>query len=369
MYGFTLPAKYEPVVPMHDTKWIESWIGVRQLLDDMRFKRKPAKSLRKELESLDTVPYIRPLLRRIINKDLRCGVGPALVEQVFPGLLGSFCCQLATDKLPRSLEYPVLVEPKFDGVRVLAFIENAGVLPKVTLWSRSGRQYTNFPSVVEALEKCVTARGIVLDGEVIGDNFQELMTEARRTKAKKDSPQSSVTYHVFDWVYADKFKRGQIDPRLLLNERLDKLTNLVKANSVVKLVKGKVAYNYQDIDAIYDHYVKAGYEGVIVKQNALYGFGRSNRWIKLKPTSTLDLPIMGFVEGTGKHINKLGAIEVIVKSKRVSVGTGFSDDQREAIWKNRNSLIGKHAEVKYQEMTQDGSLRFPVFMKFRPDKD
>lgn len=284
-------------------------------------------------------------------------------------MLDSFSCQLATDKLPRNLEYPVLVEPKFDGVRVLAFIENNGVLPKVTLWSRSGRQYTNFPSVVEALEKCVTTRGIVLDGEIIGENFQELMTEARRTKAKKDSPQSEVTYHVFDWAYVDRFKKAQVDPRLLLNERLDKLANLIKHNPVVKLVTGKVAHNYNDIDSIYDYYVRAGYEGVIVKQNALYGYGRSNRWIKLKPTSTLDLPIVGFIEGTGKHAGKLGALEVSIKSKRVNVGTGFSDDQRASIWKNRNSLIGKHVEVKYQEMTQDGSLRFPVFMKFRPDKD
>jgi DNA ligase-1 len=78
--------------------------------------------------------------------------------------------------------------------------------------------------------------------------------------------------------------------------------------------------------------------------------------------------------GTGKYENVLG--NLICEDEEgnlVKVGSGFSDNQREEYWNERNELIGNIVEIQYQEVTKNKngtkSLRFPVFVRFRDDKD
>ena len=75
------------------------------------------------------------------------------------------------------------------------------------------------------------------------------------------------------------------------------------------------------------------------------------------------------MEGTGKHSEKLGSVCIDFNGVDVSIGSGFSDDLREKIWSDQSSFIGRTIEVRYQEVTPDGSLRFPTFVCFRNDRD
>jgi len=75
------------------------------------------------------------------------------------------------------------------------------------------------------------------------------------------------------------------------------------------------------------------------------------------------------IEGTGKYVGQLGAVECLLQNKQiVRVGSGFKDDERTKLWERASELPGQYIEVKYQEKTKDGSLRFPVFLRFRKDK-
>ena len=102
--------------------------------------------------------------------------------------------------------------------------------------------------------------------------------------------------------------------------------------------------------------------------DAPYRFGRGWEIMKFKAFHDVDLPIEGYEEGTGRHTGKLGAIVVDHKGVRVKVGSGFSDDLREQIWANPDFFMGRIVEIRYQEITPDGSLRFPTFVCFRNDK-
>ena len=103
----------------------------------------------------------------------------------------------------------------------------------------------------------------------------------------------------------------------------------------------------------------------------VYEFKRSKGCLKLKVMQTCDLKIIGFQEGTGKHVNKLGALIVDFKGNSVGVGTGFSDEDRTFIWDNRDSLLGRVVELRYFEITKDKngieSLRFPAYVTIRED--
>jgi DNA ligase-1 len=120
--------------------------------------------------------------------------------------------------------------------------------------------------------------------------------------------------------------------------------------------------------------VKAGYEGIMIKSvDAPYECKRSDFWMKWKPTITVDLNIVGFEEGTGRNVGRLGAIicEGVDNDRtiRVNVGSGLSDSNRDEYWAARNELLDRVVEVEADAVTQnqDGSysLRFPRFLRFR----
>jgi DNA ligase-1 len=91
--------------------------------------------------------------------------------------------------------------------------------------------------------------------------------------------------------------------------------------------------------------------------------------LKLKRFETVDCKIVGTQEGKGKLKGCLGAILVDVSGVESRCGSGFDDETRTTLWSVKDSLIGKTVEVQYQNKSKDGALRFPVFIRMRPDKD
>ena len=143
------------------------------------------------------------------------------------------------------------------------------------------------------------------------------------------------------------------------------------------MIESHTAVNIDSARALFKSKLEEGEEGVILKNHdSLWVAKRSPDLVKMKDIHEADLEIIGFVEGTGKNEGRLGAMVVQDKSGEVevSVGTGFSEEQREAIWKSRNSLIGKIVAVQYNAKINSkgkdkASLFLPVFVEIREDKD
>jgi DNA ligase-1 len=98
--------------------------------------------------------------------------------------------------------------------------------------------------------------------------------------------------------------------------------------------------------------------------------------MKWKPTITVDLTVIELEEGTGRNKGRLGALVCSGtddgKLINVNVGSGFSDEDRDEYWNNKDMVVGRIAEILCDVITQnqDGtySLRFPRFVRFRDDK-
>lgn len=58
---------------------------------------------------------------------------------------------------------------------------------------------------------------------------------------------------------------------------------------------------------------------------------------------------------------------VIPEGTTFNCGGGFTDEQRQTLWDTRESLVGRIAELKFQEVSSDNVPRFNVFMRFRED--
>ena len=324
--------------------------------------------------------------RRILIKDLRCGVSEKtvnkVVEKQWPDYaIPVFGCQLAHDSANHETKVAgkKLIEVKLDGVRVVTIVRVDG---RVDMFSRNGKELINFPHVTEQISAVVKKTpppyDIVLDGEIMSSSFQDLMTQVHR---KSDVKANDAILNLFDMCPLEDFEKGFWDKSQTVrsqmvqawveqnNALLPNVTCL--ANELVDLDTDAGQTRYKEINA---QAVAGGYEGIMIKDpTAGYECKRSVAWLKLKPFIEVSLEVVDVEEGTGRNVGRLGAIvcEGVDDGKtiRVNVGSGFSDNGRDTHWASRDSLLGQIVEVRADAVTQnqDGtySLRFPRFLRFR----
>ena len=316
--------------------------------------------------------------RRILIKDLRCGVSEKTVNNVAKRMdlefkVPIFSCMLAHDgaKHPKKIKGDCLVEYKYDGVRVIAIVKNG----KATLYSRNGKIFHNFPHIEHALSKS-EYNNIVFDGEVMSDDFQALMKQVYR----KSGAQTDDAYlALFDILPLKEFNEGK--SKLSSIERKEELNKLSKSfENAIKLVDYEVINfdekNGQDkFASMNKEALEKGFEGLMIKPNDnYYECKRSHAWLKIKPFIEVTLKIIDIQEGTGKHSGKLGAFHVEGdddgKFFSLSVGSGLTDEEREKFWASKDKLIGRLVEIRADAITQSiegehNNLRFTRFKNFR----
>jgi len=326
------------------------------------------------------------LARRVLIKDLRCGISEKTLNKVLGKTewkIPVFSCQLATDSTDRPAKMKGIkrLECKLDGVRVLAVVSGNSC----TLFSRNGKEFENFPHIAEAILDNRRAfqhgRGtgghFVLDGEIVGESFQKLMKQAHR---KSDAQTDGMVYHIFDIIPLDALKEGHCNLQQYKRiEWLESAQNQLLETDCLRVMTGldvdlDTAEGHDIMNRYAQDAVAEGFEGIMIKSlDAPYECKRSDFWMKWKPTITVDLTIVGFEEGTGRNEGRLGAIiyEGVDNGRdiRVNVGTGYSDSDRDEFWAARDRLLGVIGEIEADAVTQnqDGSysLRFPRHKRFR----
>lgn len=346
--------------------------------------------------------------RRILIKDLRCGVSEKTINKQVGKVNASytvpvFSCQLAHDGANHEgkVAGKKLIEVKLDGVRVITIVHPNGI---VNQYSRNGKELVNFEHIKAQFAKHakLVGRPMVFDGEVMSSSFQDLMKQVHR---KSDVAAGDAVLNLFDVIPLEDFVAGrcevtQIDRsnslKLWYDPVKDHMPNVtVVGQELVDLNTADGAARFKEIN---QQAINGGYEGIMIKDpNAPYVLERDVAWLKQKPFIEVTLKATAIEEGTGKNEGRMGAVfftgEDDGKVISVSVGGGWSDQQRAqiwadytgkpAIWQKRikgklttiieqptgKSIIGQFGEVRADAVTrnQDGtySLRFPRFKTFR----
>ena len=310
--------------------------------------------------------------RRIILKDLRCGVSVGTVNGVQKGTVPIFGCMLAHDgaKHPKKIKGACSVEYKYDGVRVIAIVQKGSA----TLYSRNGKILPNFNLIEDALSK-PEYNGLVFDGEVMSEDFQTLMKQVHR---KSGANTEDAYLALFDMLTLEEFEAGYTP--ITSVERRKRMIDTVIEDSKIKVVDAfSVDFDTEEGQAEFDklnkHALEQGYEGLMIKPDSEgYKCKRSHAWLKVKPFIEVTLKVIALEEGTGKNEGMLGALVVEGEDDgkffHVNVGSGLSDDMRKDVWAAQDKVVGQLVEVRADAATigQDSdtwSLRFPRFKTFR----
>jgi DNA ligase-1 len=108
-----------------------------------------------------------------------------------------------------------------------------------------------------------------------------------------------------------------------------------------------------------------GGEGLMLRQpESMYVVGRSSTLLKVKTFHDAEAQVIGHQNGAGRHKGRLGALLVkLPDGTEFSVGTGFSDKQRE-----NPPGIGSTITFRYQELSDGGVPRFPSYVGVRNDE-
>jgi len=359
------------------------WTVFKDLADKLQSRKLTGNAARDAIDlcmQIATKSQWNDWYRRILIKDLRCGVSEKTVNKVVPGCVPVFTCQLAHDSANHEKKMAGVkqIEIKLDGVRVITIIQGN----KVEMFSRNGKQFHNFGHIIAELEAVIkdypVPYPLVLDGEVMSANFQDLMKQVHR----KDTVQNSdAVLHLFDTIPLGCFKNGVWEKPQSFRSEITK--HWVEEHKDVLQHVQALDWETVDLDTpegnkrfveLNKAAVDGGYEGVMIKDvDAPYECKRSHAWLKAKPFIEVTLSITELEEGTGRNEGRLGAFVCAGqddgKDIRVNVGSGFTDEQRSIFWTDRNALVDQLVEVRADAVTQnqDGtySLRFPRFKTFR----
>lgn len=304
------------------------------------------------------------------NGELKIGISDKSIEKVLGKYIPKFELQLCSGYKAGVIQPGWIVEPKYDGARCVVSFKNDKF---VSALSRSGKPIFNIEHIVKEIED-MKPGSCVLDGEIYSVNSNKTVSIVKASKHNVYS--EDLKFHIFDMLTPAEFESKKCSTPL--KERKVRITWNIKDSAHVRVAPWNEIKNEADAWEYASKYNKEGYEGAVVKDiNSMYTFDRAKTWMKLKFQDTLDLEVIAVEEGKGRNAGRLGALvcklekPVTFNGKlfdTVNVGSGFNDQQRDEFWKNQNEVIGKTAEVEFQEISEYGVPRFPVFLQIRFDK-
>jgi ATP dependent DNA ligase domain/DNA ligase OB-like domain len=320
-------------------------------------------------------PDDQEVVRRVIGRNLKCGVSDATVEKTWSDLKLSYPCMLVSPMDAKTkLKFPCIAQTKMDGMRFNALVEGG----KVTYRSRAGKELELFGVLDADVLSLTASENFVLDGELLvcgtdGRPLDRKTGNGLLTKFQKGTGTRQLSTQiravVWDIIPLECFRKGSCAIgyydrwRMLVTEKPGRV-QVAPIHNVNSMEEAQVLYKQK---------LAEGEEGLVLKDPAgPWEDKRVKHQVKMKAELEADLMITGFLPGSGKYEGKIGSLlaESADGQVKTAVGTGLSDADRAL---PPSEYIGKVAAIKYNAVitdkkTGERSLFLPVFIELRDDK-
>lgn len=256
----------------------------------------------------------------------------------------------------------MLAQPKLDGMRCwVQWVDHEPIL-----WSSEGNPITGVPHIQLLLKDWAKKCGeLSFDGELYTHEkrFEDIISIAKRGSDNLRDDFSDLQYHIFDHKsdaqnYARYIDLQEVFRAMPEGVRNSDIFNLVSATPVTR----------DGVDAQLERYLSEGYEGIILR-NPLTPYVEKRPWtmLKWKPSKHDTYQVLRVVEAVSEKGHPLQRVGALVCSDRfgntfsVGPGLGITHEKASKLWEMRDALVGKYAQVSYQNLTERGVPRFGKF--------
>ena len=317
-------------------------------------------------------PFEQKFFYYLATKDINIGISTTTVSKYIH--IPKFEIMLG-ERLNEDVDFDrnYILTKKLDGVNLTCFKRGESI----TFFTRQGKQVDGLTDLTEQYKE-------LPDGVYFGEALYSNEDEAKDRKelyrlstgelnSKREN--KKISHWIFDYQTLEEWDSEKfITP---YSNTIHTLENIFLESKLKNIKMVPFIYQGTGKEISFELLKKAkkdGWEGLVLRySSSVYQKKRSSDFVKLKPFVEVDLRITGFKEF--KHPNQLGSFicEDDEHTIKCSVGSGFSKEQRYDFWKRKNEFLGKIVEVQTMEITENKSgqksLRFPVFIRFRDDKN
>jgi DNA ligase-1 len=259
-------------------------------------------------------------------------------------------------KREKKLKFPITMQPKFNGVRCMAYNLPDGT---VRLMSRGGKDYT-LPHVQLELQGKIP-EGKCLDGELYVHGMS-LQTIRHHIETYNDES-LVVSLYCYDYTALPPTKANWM-------QRMDCLNNWFAGARVSYVVQSPcvLAYNMEEVRAHHDRWVEQGYEGAMIRtMKGTYRMAaKSVDLLKVKSHMDAEFAVIGWNTGKDGVLQYVCVQEEGLEFEARPVGT---EAERAELLRTADADVGKLLTVRFQERSD---LNIPLHARglaFRPLKD
>ena len=307
------------------------------------------------------------------------------------------------DDREKDLEYPVVTQPKLDGIRCIVQKTDEGI----EACTRNGKKIDAIPHILDSLEEFFKKNPYaILDGELynhdLRDNFNKITSLVRKQKPVRTKNDTDTSFEKKEkefkerceeaksiiqyWIYDTPVIASISGTTELVKDMISTDDNVIfyqsdpfieRFNEIIMWFYDKYdcinvvptfeAEDKEHLDDYYGKYLSDGFEGQMVRATeSPYENKRSKNLLKRREFIHEEFEVINIEEGAG---NRTGtAKHLVCKNKD---GKTFHSNIKgtfeylEEILKNKKDYIGKLATIKFFQYTPDGVPRFPYAIGFR----
>lgn len=341
------------------------------------------------------------VIERIIEKDVKLGMGRTNINKIYDGLIEKtpYMGAKAFDaKEVQALmkEGPAFSQTKMDGRYTNVLIregdvemESRGGEPTVLTGAAFIKELEQFPDCVLNGELTMPgytryeSNGIIhslnmignkiADGEDATKDIANLEKENGKTMAEL---LNEIRLTIWDKITVEEyFAKKSSTP---YEDRLADVYNLIHtyAGAHLVIIENREVKTYEEAIAHCVELMEAGEEGTILKsKKGAWKDGKPKWQFKMKLEMDVDMKVVGFNYGTKGSKNEHLISSLTVSSSDGKVTTrpaGMSEKDMKYVTENQEKLMGTIVEVKASGLSKDSQNRYallhPVFKKFRTDE-
>ncbi len=270
-------------------------------------------------------------------------------------------------------KFPVVIQPKIDGIRALVELDGN----TVQLKSRTGISFKWLDHISQELFRFFPylPRGVRLDGELYNHNpsFNQIISIVRRQKTKHPK-NDEILYYIYDLMIPETPTEQRYE---ILRKAFNSWVKDNGPSKYIRVILSTVVGSNEEIEEHHRKYVGMGYEGLMIRRfgytatnlretkMSWYKGNRNQNLLKYKHFQDEEGLVIDVLSGEGRE-DGLALFKVRdPRGNELTIRPRGKFEQRKRWLQEKDECIGKQYTYRFFGLSEYDIPRFPTGKGFR----